>query len=395
MRTATSPSISSAGKSRERAQTLGPGGVYLEHVERVRRLAAGARQADADLGRRRPRAPGAHRRDSARSRAARLVVRSGPRLRSRASASPTTGSASGSARARRRGTACIRASRTAPRTSRATRRRDGATAPRALLVTDWGDFGHYNLLGNSCFGYAWAAQQAWSGDVPPARFDRAFARAALRRRERRDDAPCAGAGRDPRRGLRAVQRLAAPVPLLRRARAGLLRRRREARELAAHAAPAGSRTHAAARGRPSFPARGAHAGRRCATRSTPRATPCARRWPGQRYLAWRRRPQRLDAARAPAPGERAARARRRAGRRSGASCGGCGSCAASRTASRSRGDASRARSRACGARRARSRRIARPQRRRRTPASRSRRSSGRWRRLSRARVSTLRAMPAR
>jgi hexosaminidase len=45
-----------------------------------------------------------------------------------------------------------------------------------LLCTDWGDGGHYNLLGNSWFGYAWAAQQAWSGDVPADRFDRAFGR---------------------------------------------------------------------------------------------------------------------------------------------------------------------------------------------------------------------------
>ena len=52
-------------------------------------------------------------------------------------------------------------------------RRHGA---EGLLVTDWGDFGHYNPLGNSWWGYAWAAQQAWSGDAPAPRFDRAFAR---------------------------------------------------------------------------------------------------------------------------------------------------------------------------------------------------------------------------
>ena len=43
-------------------------------------------------------------------------------------------------------------------------RRHGAGG---LLVTDWGDFGHYNLQGNSWFGYAWAAQQAWSGGTSP------------------------------------------------------------------------------------------------------------------------------------------------------------------------------------------------------------------------------------
>ena len=52
-------------------------------------------------------------------------------------------------------------------------RRHGAGG---LLVTDWGDFGHYNLLGNSWLPYAWAAQQAWSGEEAPARFDRAFSR---------------------------------------------------------------------------------------------------------------------------------------------------------------------------------------------------------------------------
>jgi hypothetical protein len=55
-------------------------------------------------------------------------------------------------------------------------RRHGAGG---LLVTDWGDFGHYNLQGNSWFGYAWAAQQAWSGGTSPRRFDRAFARRAF------------------------------------------------------------------------------------------------------------------------------------------------------------------------------------------------------------------------
>ena len=50
-------------------------------------------------------------------------------------------------------------------------RRHGATG---LLNTDWGDFGHYNALGVSLHSYAWGAQQAWSGDTDPKRFDRAF-----------------------------------------------------------------------------------------------------------------------------------------------------------------------------------------------------------------------------
>jgi hypothetical protein len=52
-------------------------------------------------------------------------------------------------------------------------RRHGA---RGLVVTDWGDFGHANLQGFSWFGYAFAAQQAWSGDAPSERFERAFSR---------------------------------------------------------------------------------------------------------------------------------------------------------------------------------------------------------------------------
>ena len=52
-------------------------------------------------------------------------------------------------------------------------RRHGATG---LLNTDWGDFGHYNALGVSLHGYAWGAQQAWSGDLDAREFDLAFAK---------------------------------------------------------------------------------------------------------------------------------------------------------------------------------------------------------------------------
>jgi hypothetical protein len=52
-------------------------------------------------------------------------------------------------------------------------RRHGALG---LITTDWGDHGHYNSLGNSWFAYAWTAQQAWSGAAPPRAFDRAFSR---------------------------------------------------------------------------------------------------------------------------------------------------------------------------------------------------------------------------
>jgi hypothetical protein len=45
---------------------------------------------------------------------------------------------------------------------------------RGLVCTDWGDGGHYNLQGLSWWGYAWAAQEAWSGDPDPGGFQRAF-----------------------------------------------------------------------------------------------------------------------------------------------------------------------------------------------------------------------------
>jgi hypothetical protein len=47
---------------------------------------------------------------------------------------------------------------------------------RGLVCTDWGDYGHYNLLGNSWLGYAWSAQHAWAGEAAAADFDRAFGR---------------------------------------------------------------------------------------------------------------------------------------------------------------------------------------------------------------------------
>jgi hypothetical protein len=52
-------------------------------------------------------------------------------------------------------------------------RRHGA---RGLINTDWGDHGHYNLQGNSYLAYAWGAQESWSGPSRAAEFDRAFSR---------------------------------------------------------------------------------------------------------------------------------------------------------------------------------------------------------------------------
>ena len=44
-----------------------------------------------------------------------------------------------------------------------------------LLNTDWGDGGHYQPLGNSWYGYAFGAEQAWTGgNTSDAEFDPAF-----------------------------------------------------------------------------------------------------------------------------------------------------------------------------------------------------------------------------
>ncbi len=52
-------------------------------------------------------------------------------------------------------------------------RRHGALG---VICTDWGDFGHYNLQGGCWLAFAWTAQQAWSGEVDARTFDRAFGR---------------------------------------------------------------------------------------------------------------------------------------------------------------------------------------------------------------------------
>lgn len=54
--------------------------------------------------------------------------------------------------------------------------REGAERGAAgLLNTDWGDGGHYQPLGNSWYGYAYGAEQAWSGGITPDEvFDPAF-----------------------------------------------------------------------------------------------------------------------------------------------------------------------------------------------------------------------------
>lgn len=49
-----------------------------------------------------------------------------------------------------------------------------------LLNTDWGDMGHYQPLGQSLYGYAFGAEQAWNGGrTPDEVFDPAFGRLAF------------------------------------------------------------------------------------------------------------------------------------------------------------------------------------------------------------------------
>jgi hexosaminidase len=163
------------GRSKELAESLGPGGLFLEHVRRVRGLAR-------DLGRRtmiwadfvhhHPERIGELDRDvllcdwwyEADFDYDRISVFAKHGLEFWV----CPGTSSWNCLFPRMDNALANVSRWAD-----AGRRHGATG---LLITDWGDYGHYNALGASWLGYAWAAQQAWSGDAEPAAFDRAFGR---------------------------------------------------------------------------------------------------------------------------------------------------------------------------------------------------------------------------
>ena len=164
-----------SGRSRELAESLGPGGLFLEHVRRVRELARdhGRRTAIwADFVH-------AHPERIAELPADVLLCEwwyeaefDFDRVRVFAEHGfefwVCPGTSSWNCLFPRQDNALANVTRWAD-----AGRRHGATG---LLMTDWGDGGHYNLLGNSWLGYAWAAQQAWSGEPPPACFDRAFGR---------------------------------------------------------------------------------------------------------------------------------------------------------------------------------------------------------------------------
>jgi len=164
------------GRSAERAAALGPGGVYLEHVSRIRDLAARLGKRTMIWG------------DVVHAYPERIpeidrdlilldwwyeagivdYERVAAFARNGIEFWVCPGTSSWNSLFPRVDNSLVNIARWAD-----AGRRHGASG---LLVTDWGDFGHYNLLGNSLFAYAWAAQQAWSGDVPADRFDRAFSR---------------------------------------------------------------------------------------------------------------------------------------------------------------------------------------------------------------------------
>jgi hexosaminidase len=163
------------GRSRELAEALGPGGLFLEHVRRVRGLArAHGRRTMiwADFVHHHPERIGELDPDVVLCDwwyeaeldydRVRVFARHGLEFW------VCPGTSSWNCLFPRMENALVNVARWAD-----AGRRHGASG---LLMTDWGDFGHYNLLGASWLGYAWAAQQAWSGDAEPRAFDRAFGR---------------------------------------------------------------------------------------------------------------------------------------------------------------------------------------------------------------------------
>jgi hexosaminidase len=163
------------GRSKELADALGPGGLFLEHVRRVRDLARAQGRRTlvwADFVHAHPEHLSAIDPD--------LVLcdwwyeaecdydRVGAFARRGLEFWVCPGTSSWNCLFPRMENALLNITRWAD-----AGRRHGASG---LLVTDWGDFGHYNALGASWLAYAWAAQQAWSGEVAAASFDRAFGR---------------------------------------------------------------------------------------------------------------------------------------------------------------------------------------------------------------------------
>ena len=171
------------GQSAARAAALGPGGLFLEHVKRIRELALGHdRQlmiwADflhahperlAELERDVVLCDWGYEADTDYDRVAAFTA-AGRRVW------VCPGTSAWNALFPRIDTAFANIAGWAQ-----AGRRHGA---EGLLLTEWGDFGHYNLWGGNELSLAWAAQQAWSGDPDRAVFERAFGRLAFGRADR-------------------------------------------------------------------------------------------------------------------------------------------------------------------------------------------------------------------
>jgi hypothetical protein len=163
------------GKSKEMAEALGPGGLLLDHVRRIGELAREHRRqlmVWADFVHQHPERIGEFGRDVIFLDWWYEAEHDFEKVRRFAEHDLAfwvcPGTSSWNCLFPRMDNALTNISRWAD----AGRRHGGD----GLLVTDWGDFGHYNLQGNSWLPFAWAAQQAWSGDEDAARFDRAFSR---------------------------------------------------------------------------------------------------------------------------------------------------------------------------------------------------------------------------
>ena len=163
------------GKSKAREEQLGPGGVYLEHVGRLQELAAANGKRTmiwGDVVHAHPERIPQIDRDlvlldwwyEAEFDFDRVKVF----LENDIEFLVCPGTSSWNCLFPRVETSNLNIERSA-----AAARRHGA---KGLINTDWGDYGHYNLQGNSWFAYAYGAEQAWSGRANDKDFDRAFSR---------------------------------------------------------------------------------------------------------------------------------------------------------------------------------------------------------------------------
>jgi len=164
------------GRSQERMEQVGPGRLYLEHILRVRELVAryGRRmQMWGDIVLRYP--------EVIDDLPADITL-----LDWHYEAADSYPSVALLAERGRRFLVCPGTSSwntlfpridNANRNIRVMAREGAAHGAAGLLNTDWGDYGHYQPLGQSWYGYAYGAEQAWTGGTTPDdSFDAAFGR---------------------------------------------------------------------------------------------------------------------------------------------------------------------------------------------------------------------------